>query len=66
MPAALIVAARRDAISISVAGLLLFAVPMGMIRVNVGTPLLAAVLAVLVVYVLRRTDDVRASVPAPA
>jgi hypothetical protein len=66
MPAALIVAARRDAISISVAGLLLFAVPMGMIRINVGTPLLAAVLAALVVYVLRRADDVRASVPAPA
>jgi hypothetical protein len=47
LPAALIAAHRRDAVSIVAAALLLFAVPMAMLGVNLATPMLAAALAMV-------------------
>jgi glycosyl transferase family 87 len=53
LPAALVAAQRRDAFAVAAAGLLLFAAPMAMIRVNLATPMLAAALAVVVADVVR-------------
>jgi hypothetical protein len=52
LPAALLAAHRRDAVSVAAAALLLFAVPMAMIGVNLATPMLAAALAIVVADVL--------------
>jgi hypothetical protein len=52
LPAALLAAHRRDAVSVAAAALLLFAVPMAMTGVNLATPMLAAALAIVVADVL--------------
>ncbi len=53
LPAALVAAQRRDAAAIAIVGLLLFAVPIGLIGVNSATPMLGAALVVVVWWVLR-------------
>jgi len=47
LPAALLVANRRDAFAIVVTALLLFLVPMAIMGINLATPILAATMAVL-------------------
>jgi hypothetical protein len=61
LPAALLAVHRRDAIAVAASGLLLFAVPMAMIRVNLATPLLALALAVALAEVFRAKQEVRVS-----
>jgi alpha-1,2-mannosyltransferase len=61
LPAALVAAQRRDAVAVAIAGLLLFAVPMGMVGVNSATPMLAAALGAVVWWVVA-TERRRAAV----
>ena len=56
LPAALLAVQRRDALSIAASGLLLFAVPMAMIRVNLATPALAAALVIVLADAVGATN----------
>ena len=53
LPAALLAAQRRDGVAVAAAGLLLFAIPLGMFGVNLATPALAAGLAIVAAMALR-------------
>ena len=66
LPAALLAAQRRDAFSLAGAGLLLFAIPLGMFGVNLATPALAAGLAIVAAMAIRPSAPALCSSQAPS
>jgi hypothetical protein len=66
LPAALLAGRRGDAVSMAGAALLLFAVPMGLVGVNIATPMLAAFLLAVFVQALRRRVASRPESAIPA